>query len=281
MTVLSQFGSIHEIKNKMKLLITLLGLGLTTLSFGQTISTEAPSVSASAVTVPKNGIQFESTFGASMRQGTSENTSYLFSTPSLLMRYGIAEKFELRATAVYNIIQPSSGVKIHRMNGVGIGGKYEILNKPDGNTQMAIIAHANLYNQNSPFVGGSLLYALSHSFTDQHSIGFNAGIGHSLQQQPNFYEGMSTINYSLIYNFQFNEIMCVFGEFYGSSFNRVVKEYSSKTVYGFTGSYGFDLGFLFLLQDNIQLDFAAGTNEFTFDNFYGSLGFNILLNTKK
>jgi len=265
----------------MKLYAIIAALGFVSVVNGQTIGTEAPSVSASAVTVPKNGIQFESTFGMSVYQGAPGFANYTFSTPALLVRWGIAEKFELRATGVYNIFKGSTGVKTYRMNGVGLGGKYEILNKPEGNTQMAIIANANLYNQNSPFVGGSLTYALSHSFTGEHSIGFNAGIGHSLRQQPYIYEGMTSFSSSLIYNFQFNEKMCVFGEFYGSTSNHVTKEYSIKNVYPYSASFGADLGFLFLLRDNIQLDFAAGTNEFDFKNFYASLGFNILLNASK
>lgn len=263
----------------MKYILAIAFLGSASFTIGQTISTEAPSVSASATTVPKSSIQFESSLGIDANLVVKGYQSYTFNLPSLLVRYGVTENIELRATATHEMYQNYVGINTNRFNGVGIGAKFQVLNKPEGKTQMAVITDFNLYNQNNPYVGGTLTYALGHSFNDKHSLGFNAGIGYSFWQNPNIYNSITELSSSLIYNFQFNPKMCVFGEIYHSSTKIIQKFGNSKIENEFELALGADIGFLFLLRDNIQLDLATGAN-LEFDNFYGSLGFNILLKTK-
>lgn len=274
------FGSTQKIRNNMKFLLAFLFIGSSVFAKGQTISTDAPSVSASANTVPKSSVQFESSFGTTLNVIMKGNETYQFNLPSLLVRYGVADNIELRASATHELYQNYAGIKTNRINGVNIGAKFQVLNKPESKTQMALITDFNVYNQSNPYVGGSLIYALGHSFNDKHSLGFNAGIGHLFWQQPYVYHGITDLSSSLIYNFLFHPRMCVFGEIYGSSSKFVEKNSGIKNEDEFELEMGVDIGFLFLLKDDIQLDFATGAS-LEFDSYYASLGFSILLTTKE
>jgi hypothetical protein len=249
----------------------------------QTIITEAPSVSASAVTVPKNGFQIESTLTFSSTNEFAPYKSYTFGMPTALFRFGLFEKFELRATGTFNIfhndlfIDPTR----YKVRDIGIGAKYEILNKPEGKTQMAVIAHFNFWNQDNPYKASSIDYALNHNFNDRHSVGFNLGTRIDWRaNNDSFSQVITTFRSSLIYNFSVNDKITLFGEVYGATAEWAQKSPGFEYKSGFQNSFGADLGILYLLRDNIQLDAAFGAS-LDGERFNGSLGFNILLNSKK
>lgn len=247
----------------------------------QTISTEAPSVSASAVTVPKNSFQIESGLTFGVDRTNLPNQDYTFGMPTALFRYGLFNKFELRATGAFTISHNNSslGNPIYNFTDVGIGAKYELLNKPEGKTQMAVIAHFNFWNQDNPFKSTFFDYALNHNFNGKHSLGFNAGVRLDWQHFGNTNIGIRTYRSSLIYNFCMNEKITLFGELYGATSQWVQKGSGFEYKSDFEESYGANVGILYLLRDNIQIDFLMG-RIVNSKRFNASLGFNILLNSK-
>ena len=142
---------------------------------------------------------------------------------------------------------------------------------------MAVIAQFNFWSQNDMSKAGSFIYALNHNFNDKHSLGFNAGTRIDWWSITSLSSVTTSFNSSLIYNFCATDKITLFGEFYGVVSQGVLKIEDEEYKSGFQDSYGADLGILYLLRDNIQIDYAMGMSLDT-KQFNASLGFNILLN---
>lgn len=276
-----RFGLIQKTKNNMRNLTAITLLLLAFNASSQTIITEAPSVSASAMTVPKNSFQIESTLTFGSNNEFSPYNTYILGMPATLFRFGLFKNFELRATGTFNIIHTDIfNSTINRIRDIGIGAKYGLLNKPEGKTQMAVIAQFNFWSQNDMSKAGSFIYALNHNFNDKHSLGFNAGTRIDWWSTTSLSSVTTSFNSSLIYNFSATDKITLFGEFYGAVSQGVKKMEDEEYKSGFQDSYGADLGILYLLRDNIQIDYAMGMS-LDAKQFNASLGFNILLNSKK
>ena len=142
---------------------------------------------------------------------------------------------------------------------------------------MAIIGDINVFNQDSPFFGGALTYALSHSFHERHSVGFNAGLGHDMMKSFGVYNGTTSIKSSIIYNFKVKDELTIFAEFFSASSNWITKSFGIEQLsVPFETSFGFDIGVQHLIREHIQLDFSAGSSH-DFNSYFTSVGFNILL----
>lgn len=268
-------------------------LSISVSGWGQTISTEAPSVSAGGSTVDKNVFQIESTFGHS---GVTNGTSidHYYHLPNLLFRYGVLDRLELRlGTAPYLVRvhwfdSPSN--YIHIIN-TALGAKYHILNSEKNN--VSVIAQYNLPSyskindkfESNEFQGASSILTYSGAFNDQHSIGANFGVSFSKgptwlmnHGDPLIYFRLTELdlNYSFIYNYSFLSQWTVFGEVFASS-SKIKYVWEGETVSegDFRTNIGFDTGVLYLLKDNIQLDAVLGY-DITNESFFQSLGFNIM-----
>ncbi|MCR9172660.1 MAG: transporter [bacterium] len=260
----------------MKLNIIIISLLLSATGFSQSISTEAPSVSASAVTVPSGFLQGELSTQVSIQDNGTNPDAQFDQLPFLLVRYGITERLELRLEQNTSLNR-FNGNTSYRMNHLGIGAKYSILPN-DGNTNLAAIARYSPYNGGWDGNQGDITLAFSHVFLERHSVGAN--LGYSLFRlnpgEPNPITTMYAIPFSAVYSFQFADNWTAFGEVFGN-----YNELTVGDVSIFSGdNYGVDFGLQFLLRENIQLDWVSGfglTSKYQFH----SLGFNIYFDTKK
>ncbi|MFT6922382.1 MAG: hypothetical protein ACJA1C_001387 [Crocinitomicaceae bacterium] len=239
----------------------------------QTISTEAPSVSASATTVPKNTLQIESGMSVS-----SNNYWTTVSLPYTLFRLGLSDRWELRINNSFNVRKYNGSVFSNPSTNYGfgsfqVGTKFQFIKNPESKTKIAAIANVTIPSYNSNSRAASLNFSFSHQLSSKHSLGYNLGYSPSYSVSISSPDIISNINYSLIYGYSLNSKLSIFGEFFGN--------YNYHTaVFDPTTSLSVDFGIMYLLRDNIQIDYAYGRG-FTDDFDFHSLGFNILLNSKK
>ncbi|XOV69054.1 MAG: hypothetical protein ACFHU9_07665 [Fluviicola sp.] len=260
----------------MKLVAFNLSLLLCVTGFSQSISTEAPSVSASAVTVPKGFLQGELSTQVSIQDNGVNPNAQFDQLPFLLMRYGLTNRLELRLEQNTGLNHFNGNIS-YRMNHLGIGAKYSILPN-EGNTNLAAIVRYSPFNGNWDGNQGDITLTFSHAFLEQHTVGAN--LGYSLFRlnpgDPNPITSMYAIPFSAVYSFQFADNWTAFGEVFGNYNELIIGDLSV-----FSGdNYGVDFGLQFLLRENIQLDWVSGfglTNKYQFH----SLGFNIYFDTNK
>ena len=241
----------------------------------QTIITEAPSVSASATTVPKNTLQIESGMSAS-----SNNYWTTISLPYALFRLGLSNRWELRMNNSFNVRKYNGSAFSNPSTNYGfgsfqVGTKFQFIKNPESKTKIAAIANVTIPSHNSNSRAASLNFSFSHQLGSKHSIGYNLGYNPSYALSISSPDIISNVNYSLIYGYSLNSKLSIFGEFFGNY-------HYYPAVFDPTTSLSVDFGIMYLLRDNIQIDYAYAhgrgfTNQFDFH----SLGFNILLNSKK
>lgn len=259
----------------MKIKITLMSLLLSATGFSQSISTEAPSVSASAVTIPQGFLQGEFSAGFDINNDGPSTSVQSSELPFLLTRYGLTDRWELR-TQHRTQFTRINGINNYQYTSFGVGVKYSILPN-DGNTNLAIIANYSPYNGIWRAQQGDATLAFSQAITEKHSVGGNVGYarlavtaeGFGVISRQNSYQA------SAYYSFNFAEKFTAFGEFYYqyAEFSSMGNEVTSGDA------YGIDFGLQYLLRENIQLDWVSG---FSLSNAYQfhSLGFNIYFDTK-
>jgi len=240
----------------------------TGFSFGQ-ISTDAPSVSAGATTVGKRTFQIESRLQYAKTRYDSYSTND-FQLPSILFRIGLGKNFELRLINGIDVRSINSTTQASLSSFV-LGMKAQLLNKPEGNTQIAFLAHATVPELDSKYMSATGTFAVNHNLNDRNSLGYNAGF--SYMANGNFHESHS-VDLSLIYSNAVTSRLSLFAEFYGGYRNTTHPVKQGATY------LNFDAGFLFLLKDNIQLDYSFGVGVLDKFNFH-AIGFNIMFGGKE
>lgn len=144
------------------------------------IDTDRPDQTESAFTVPKNWLQMEAGFG--FQQNTKGNKE--ISIPTLLTKYGISRKIELRliTTLISNadISQPSGIEYKTGLEPVEIGAKISLWEEKKWMPKTSLIFHfaipafaskANKINSVSP----NFRFTLQNSISENITIGYNIG----------------------------------------------------------------------------------------------------------
>lgn len=260
----------------MKIQITLISLLLSAAGFSQNISTEAPSVSASAVTIPKGQLQGEFSAGFDVNNEGTETYFQSSELPFLLTRYALSDRWEYR-TQHGTQFTSINGINNYQYTSFGVGVKYSILPN-DGNTNLAVIANYSPFNGIWRAQQGDLTLAFSQVLSESNSIGGNLGYSRFAVTAEGFGVISNQNSYlaSAYYSFNFADKWTAFGEFFYR-----YSEFSSMGSEVLTGdTYGIDFGLQYLLCENIQLDWVSGFNLSNSFQFH-SLGFNIYFNTNK
>lgn len=248
----------------MKRLLLLFMLLSTCYAGAQTISTEAPSQTASAVTVGPKTFQIESRI-----QQTRSGGAFYYNLPYNLFRLGLGSRAELRVTNGLNITKFDNSTATYLSN-ISLGGKVSILNRTDGKTQIGLIANVDLpVYYKYKYFGTTWTLAFNHPFKNNQAISYN--VNYRYYSNFDIQETVTTISASLVYSNMITRRLGVFGEVYG---------YGAQSYYEFAGktwsdALNFDMGFLFLITNNIQLDYSFGYSV-TDDERFHAIGFNIM-----
>lgn len=247
----------------MKNLIFAIATLLAGSSIGQVISTEAPSVSASSVTVPKGTFQVESSIGL-MR---TPFAPIRISLPYNLFRVGLTERLELRASNEF-YLNTLNGTTTGLFGPLELGLKYQFVKDANKPNQFGIIGHVEIPKPETSFRRGYVNFAASHQIATKHTIGYNAGLTLTSIEVADEKQLSQFVNYSLIYNFAVNSKFIIFAEIFGNYMNEYFQATDNDT--------SIDFGAMYLLRDNIQIDYVYGRGiDEDFD--FHSIGFNVLI----
>lgn len=221
-----------------KLLIIILTFSSLTIYSQKTIVTDRPDQTESALTVPFGAFQIES--GLRYEWVGTYNEFNLFTLPTTLVRYGIIENLELRFQLDHYLFNQHSSTQ----SGFGdfsLGLKGKLYS--DENTDMAFIAIAVIPSGNeyfrNPRTSFTGLFSISHILSDAVNLAYNFGINYDPYKNVNFI-------YSVATGFSLTENLSTFVEVFGT-WHRFMST-----------SVSFDLGFTYLLNNNLQLDASFG-----------------------
>lgn len=249
----------------MRRILTLILLFVGQHLIAQTIVTEAPSMTSSTYTLSAADFQIESRLEYNKR-----GQNNLYSLPINLFRVGLGKRFEFRTQngveyRTYDNVDFSS-ITFRQMS---IGTKYGILGG-DRKTTLAVILDVNIPEYKSKVYGANFIVAASHTIAEKHAISYNISYNPSTN---NWEYDHHNFNASLMYSTMLSERIGVYGEAFWNFYDSAVNgNYTSYT--------NFDVGFIYLIRDHIQLDYSFGLGASS-PMVYHALGFNILFSKNK
>ncbi|GAB5418264.1 MAG: hypothetical protein Crog4KO_16310 [Crocinitomicaceae bacterium] len=261
----------------MKFKFTLLSLLFSATGFSQNISTEAPSVSASAVTVPQGFLQAELSAGFGIDNDGTGTIIQSSEAPYLLLRYGWKDRLEFRLQN-RTTFDRINNVNQYRYQQLAIGAKYAILPN-DSKTNLALIVDISPYAGSWHAQQGVATLAFSSVLGNNSSIGANLGYSNfnSRFESGNAAFSAQSLLGSVVYSYSFFNRLTAFGEFF---YSYSKSNFGNGVLILMGDSYGVDFGLQFLLREHIQLDWASGFSLTNKEQFH-SLGFNIYFDTNK
>jgi len=251
--------------------------------------TDRPDITESALTVQKNRLQIETGFLFLKRESFqyifdsipgNYNESYTtvnkdISLPGVLFRYGISSFAELRLGLLIKYSEVSydkfyDGSNSTDLAPVNIGGKLEIGEQDGVIPTAAVILQGEIpalstesnTEESKDWFDPSVIFCFNNSVADNFSLGYNIGFDLS----DGFTEG-NGVFYSLAAGYTFSDRFSSFVEYFGST-----------NFYHLIPNNGMDVGFAYLINNNIQLDVSAGADlEDISKEHFISTGFSIRL----
>lgn len=233
--------------NLKKSLTTFSSILISQLSFAQLdpIDTDRPDQTESAYTVPKNWLQFEAGFGIQRNDEISKEISL----PTLLTKYGISRKIELRliTTLLSNsdISQPT-GIKYKTgLEPVEIGAKISLWEERGWVPKTSFIFHlgipalaskSNKINSVAP----NFRFTLQNSLTENIAIGYNIGAEWDGENNDPSYI------YTLSPGFNFGKKWYAYIEAFGA-----IRKHDQP-------QHNIDGGLAYHLSNNCKIDISSG-----------------------
>ena len=237
------------------------------------IETDRPGQTNTPTTVPKKWVQVETGFLMQIEKHYPRMKDQSFEHPSLLSKYGLSNRIELR------VITALRTIKEEAMNGTFIrtgitdmelGGKFNFLKAKGLRPKISLIAHYDflrlrtLYKDSTD--GANFRFAIQHTFSNTISVGYNIGMKWKRFGSPPLYI------YTFSPRFNISEKWFAYIELFGSF--RRQKKYTRENY--------IDGGFAYNISDNFKIDASAGfgLNKEAWDKFY-SIGASLRFNTRK
>jgi hypothetical protein len=243
---------------RIKLPVFLFLIFLSNAIYGQKIVTDRPSQTASSTTIPQGSFQIESALQVRYAEVNAQSARQ-FLVPTNSFRLGLTKGVELR---VFNQLENNKGLdtslSIIGMSDLEVGVKIQLLRKENVNTKIALISQLVLptgtqgISHNS--WGSTSRIAVSHRLSGNLGLACNVGY--------NYYgTGSGALIYSLVLSAGLTERLSLFAETYGEG---VIMENNYTN---------FDTGIVYLVKDNVQLDFSFGSG-LNYNMNFMSLGFS-------
>ena len=231
------------------------------------LEADRPDQTESVATVPAKHFQLET--GVLYEKNTiGDEEEKTFTAPSLLAKYGINDRFELRLiieNSNTEITQNNSKTTISGISPVEIGLKIRLLEEKGIIPATSILIHTAI-----PKLASNELQADHFSsrfrLSMQHTVSRSVSIGYNLGAEWDGVSPEATGIYTLTGGFKLSEKFGAFAELFG-----FVPEKSEA-------SHSFDCGFTFFMKQNLMFDISGGfgLNKFAPDYFIGC-GFSFRL----
>tara|TARA_B100002052_G_C15846313_1_gene582692 strand:+ start:393 stop:1124 length:732 start_codon:yes stop_codon:yes gene_type:complete len=230
----------------------------TLTAFSQSINTDRPDQTEGSSTINKGTFQIETGILLSEDDNTNEKSLFL---PSTLLRFGITDNIELRIfQEIEHKIYHSN--TITGFNDLQLGLKLQLFKKENSATEIAFMSHINLPNSSDFFsnnrIGIINKLCISHPTNKRTQISYN--IGYDYMQKGN-----GDITYSIVTSYAVNDKFNTYIEPYGEI--NELSEHLGKI----------NLGFTYLIKENMQFDYSLGSGVNHIFNFT-SIGYSVLFN---
>ena len=235
------------------------------VAISQTIVTDRPDQTESSSTIEKGALQIES----GILYGTVKDDFFseeILLAPTVLWRYGITNGIELRLLTEFASVKDKlSSSKTSGITDLQVGTKIQILKKKGVKTEIAFLSHLIIPTAKNELtlnkIGTINKLSIAHDIGDTFGLGYNIGYDY-------FGYGSGNLTYSLALGLGISDKVGLYIEPYGALVD--IDNHESS----------FDLGFTYLVQDNLQLDISGGTGLNHKMN-YVSIGCSIIIDKEK
>jgi hypothetical protein len=220
------------------------------------MDTDRPDVTESPVISKHNYLQIE--IGMMHIRDASRTTNVI---PTVLTKYGLSRKIELRLVTEVNAVQPELAAGHKFQTGflpILIGGKIALFEEKKLRPQTSLLTHLGISSIaskkfQSTYLAPGFVLAMQNTITSKIGIGYNAGVewdGESL---------MPFWIYSVSTGFDLGRRWTSFIEIFGAAQNDR------------TAASSIDAGFGFYINSNLKLDASAGVgiSKEADDGFFG------------
>lgn len=204
------------------------------------IQTDRPDQTECPFIVPINFFQFENGF---VYQKTNENSNEIVA-PTILMKFGINNHFELRLISEYSINKDFDN-EIYGINPILIGFKTRLFEEKGIVPTASFIAHLSIprlakADYKTQFYAPEFRFTMQHTLSEKQSLSYNIGA------EWNGESAEPTFIYTFTTGYSISEKVSGYLEFYGFIPQLEMPDHR------------FDGGICYLFNQNHQLDFSAG-----------------------
>jgi Putative MetA-pathway of phenol degradation len=214
------------------------------------IDTDRPGQTISSTTVPKKWIQTEIGYGKQTYRFQPILQDTYFQLPSLLVKYGIGNKLEVRLITEFAYIKEEN-INVNAIykgiNNLQVGVKYNFLKQKGIIPKSALIAHYSfngartIIKGKDSIDGGNVRLAMSNKISEKLVIGYNVGIELKSWDSKRMYLYTFSPRYIMTEKFQ------AFVEIYGFFWKGRIPQTSV------------DGGISYCINDNLKIDASGGT----------------------
>ncbi len=231
--------------------------------FGQelpSIQTDRPDQTESPVTVPKKHFQIET--GISFEKIDGESNSYTY--PTILLKYGINDVFELRLIPEY-VTSHIQSLKYSGITPVTVGFKVKLAEEKGILPMLSFLGHLSIPSVASKNFK-TTWYAPSFRFTMQHALSQKVSLGYNVGAEWNGETPEPAFIYTLTTGYSISEKLSSYIELYGFFIQKS------------TSDHRVDGGLSYLLKKNMMVDISGGfgINKYA-PAYYIAAGFSIRL----
>lgn len=242
------------------LIISILWIVLTNDCLAQNsmpIQTDRPDQTECPFITPTHFMQFE--IGCPFEKTTAYSSE--INAPTMLSKFGVSKKFELRLITEY-VISFENTTKVSGIHPIAIGFKTQLLEEKGIIPTLSFIGHLHLPKVASRGVQ-THYYAPEFRFTIQHTLTKKQTLSYNLGAEWDEETGSPTLIYTLTTGYSFSEKTSMYIELYG--FIPQMEE----------ADHRLDGGFNYLLYPNHQLDISAGIGlSSNAPHYFVSLGYS-------
>lgn len=253
------------------LLLTVLTLSLGYSTFSQEtgrMETDRPDQTESTVITRKNYLQIEFGFNYEKAFGL---TNYVH--PTILSKYGLSKKFELRLITEFGSVENPSIPQIADKYSSGlfpvqIGGKLALVKEKGLLPEISFLFHVAPDKLASKKFHTSY-WAPNFRFSMQHTLSENIGLGYNIGAEWDGESGTPYWIYTIAPGFNIGKNWYAYIELFGAVKNGEKPQHAA------------DAGIACYLSDNSKIDLSGGVglSKETFDH-YIAIGYSFRLNTK-
>jgi hypothetical protein len=227
-----------------KLITTVICLLFISVTYSQTtpdLETDRPDQTETPFTVGKNMFQAENGYSIWNAKNKIQQQNIVS-----LLRFGLSEKFELRAEIArdrYN--NESINYNERGLTPIEVGFKANLTSEKGLIPKTSLIAHIALPTVASATFKGNY-YAPNFRFTMQHTLSKKQSLSYNLGGEWGADDGSFTPLYTLASGYDFSKLVYGYVELFGFFPNRQIAEHTAAG------------GVAFLVKPNVQFDISGG-----------------------